>query len=75
MTEEKNENRGGAGRGQGRKKGSGSGRRAETRSISALPEWWQALDRARGTMSLSEWVRSDPRVSPPSSPAPETPGR
>jgi hypothetical protein len=53
----KNKNHGGPRPGAGRPKGSGKGRRVVTRSINLPPETWAEIDRLRGPLSRSKWVR------------------
>jgi hypothetical protein len=43
--------------GAGRPKGSGKGRRVVTRSINLPPETWAEIDRLRGPLSRSKWIK------------------
>jgi hypothetical protein len=43
--------------GAGRPKGSGKGRRVVTRSINLPPEVWAEIDRLRGALSRSKWIK------------------
>jgi hypothetical protein len=43
--------------GAGRPKGSGKGRRVVTRSINLPPEVWAEIDRLRGPLSRSKWIK------------------
>jgi hypothetical protein len=43
--------------GAGRPKGSGKGRKVVTRSINLPPETWAEIDRLRGPLSRSKWIK------------------
>jgi hypothetical protein len=56
MTQKMN-NHGGPRPGAGRPKGSGRGRLVVTRSINLPPETWAEIDRLRGPLSRSKWIK------------------